>query len=363
MKIQTSTTPRGIALIIVMVVIISLGILAGGFAYSMKVETTLARNASNDSELEWMGRSGIELAKYVLSQPGQGGMMVDALNQKWAGGTGDTNSPAAQIPLDNYALGRGSISVKIVDLDRKFNINTALRNREILNEAMTLVGIDASESTKIMNAIIDWLDDDDQTQMGSSDTESAYYLRLDPPYRAKNGPIDDLTEMMLINGVTKAMFYGSARVGQYARPAHRSPLGPSALEEPFYPVGFVDLFTTLSGGQININTASATALQLVPYAEEQVVNAIINGPRGRAGPDMVEGNEDDEPFRGIADLARVAEVAMVPELMQQFARYCNVRSTTFEVQVDAQIGGYKRHFVGLLRRDGNRVQNLYFYWD
>jgi type II secretory pathway component PulK len=359
MKLQPHQPPYGIALIIVMVVIISLGILAGGFAYSMKVETTLARNASTDSDLEWMGRSGIELAKYVLSQPGQGGMQFDALNQKWAGGTGDTNSPAAEIPLDNYPLGRGTISVKIVDLDRKFNINTAPRSPEILRQAMILVGIDAAEGSKILNAILDWIDADDSPQMGSSDTESSYYLKLKPPYRAKNGPIDDLTEMMLINGITPAMFYGSGQVGQNTRGAlHRQGLGPSALDEPTYPVGFAELFTTLSSGQININTASATVLQLIPEVDENLAQAIITA---RAGPDGAEGDEDDMPFRSLQELMRVP--GMPPGLVNQFARYFNTRSTTFEVQVEAQIGGYKRHFTGLVRRDGNRLQDLFLYWN
>ena len=49
----------GIALIIVLIVIVVLGILAGGFAYTMKVETTLARHASFSSELDWIGRATI----------------------------------------------------------------------------------------------------------------------------------------------------------------------------------------------------------------------------------------------------------------------------------------------------------------
>ena len=40
---QARSKQRGIALIIVMIVIIVLAVLAGGFAYSMKVETRLAR--------------------------------------------------------------------------------------------------------------------------------------------------------------------------------------------------------------------------------------------------------------------------------------------------------------------------------
>ena len=121
MKVQFPAKPRGIALIIVMLVVVVFMILAGGFAYSMKVETKLARNSNMDSDMEWLGRSGVEMAKWILSQPKMG-CGADALNQKWAGGSGDTN--LADISLDNNQLGRGSFSMKIVDLDRKFNINT-----------------------------------------------------------------------------------------------------------------------------------------------------------------------------------------------------------------------------------------------
>src|SRR2546426_4935652 len=93
MKIQTHSSSGGIALIIVMIVIIVLGILAGGFAYSMKVETTLARRANFEPDLEWLGRSGVEMARYILAQQ----MTVpnepyDSLNQKWAGGPGSVYS-------------------------------------------------------------------------------------------------------------------------------------------------------------------------------------------------------------------------------------------------------------------------------
>ncbi|MGC8990600.1 MAG: hypothetical protein ACP5MD_10785, partial [Verrucomicrobiia bacterium] len=50
----------GFAIIIVLIVIVVLGILAGSFAFAMKVETRLAANAGNEAELEWLGRSGVE---------------------------------------------------------------------------------------------------------------------------------------------------------------------------------------------------------------------------------------------------------------------------------------------------------------
>ena len=118
MAVQTST--RGFALIIVMMVIVVFSVLAAGLAFSMKVETQLARNVESESEMEWLGRSGVELARYVLAQqmncPNE---PYDALNQKWAGGPGgscSTNGPLADISLDHVQLGRGKFSVKITDL-------------------------------------------------------------------------------------------------------------------------------------------------------------------------------------------------------------------------------------------------------
>ena len=98
MKVRVQPIPRthGIAILIVLSVILVLAVLAGGFAYSMRVEMRLARNSNYDAQSEWLGRSGVELARYVLSQqskvPNQGG--YEALNQKWAGGLGDSRAAA-----------------------------------------------------------------------------------------------------------------------------------------------------------------------------------------------------------------------------------------------------------------------------
>src|SRR5207247_8291961 len=101
MKVFITHSRAGIALVIVMICIFVLSVLAGGFAYSMKVETKLARNANNETELLWLGRSGVEYARWVLAQqlniPNE---PYDALNQVWAGGQGGfatSNSPLANV--------------------------------------------------------------------------------------------------------------------------------------------------------------------------------------------------------------------------------------------------------------------------
>ena len=56
---------RGVALLIVMLLTFAMAVIVTAFAYTMKVEGRLATRTQSESETEWMGRSGIELAKWV----------------------------------------------------------------------------------------------------------------------------------------------------------------------------------------------------------------------------------------------------------------------------------------------------------
>jgi general secretion pathway protein K len=359
MKARVRRHSDGIALIIVLIVVVVLGILAGGFAYSMRVETMLARNASLDADLEWLGRSGVELAKYVLGEEASGpGGQFDSMMKKWAGGPGDTNSPVAAVSLDHYELGAGSFSVKIVDNDRKFNINVA--DEVILKQALTLIGVDAAAQPTVVDSILDWRDPDNNRR--NNGAESDQYQTQSPPYFAKNGYIDDLSELLLVNGVTSAMFWGSG-AGGHMQVLNRQPgVTKSRFEEPTYAIGLVDLFTPLSSRLVNINTATATTLQVFPDIDENIANAIISGPGGRAGPDGADGTEDDMPFRSPQELSRIPGFAN-PAAIAQLSRFFTVRSLVFEVRVDAQIGSYKRQYVAVLRRNSPRdIQVLSFYW-
>ena len=363
MRIAAAKGLRGIAMIIVMIVIVVLGILAGGFAYSMKVETKLAQNSGYDGDLEWMGRSGVELGRYILTEelnvPNE---PWDSLNQKWAGGPMGTNEVLETVSLENNELGPGVFSIKIIDLERKVNINLINEiSIPVLQQALNLVGADPADMSTICDSFLDWMDVDENPHLSGS--ESADYIaRPNPgyaPYMAKNGPIDDLSELLLIRGITPEIFFGPSGpgLGLVARPR------PSAM--PFLnapqtgaPVGLVDLFTPLSSGMININTASAQVLQLIPGIDSSLAQSIV---ATRAGLDGVDGTEDDMPFRTPGELMHVP--GMPPGAIQQATGTFVTRSLTFEVLVDARVGQYRRQYVGVLRRNpGNRdVQILLFH--
>ena len=300
----------------------------------------------------------MELARYVLSQqltiPNE---PYDSLNQIWAGGPGgigETNSVLSGLSLDHYPIGDGTVSVKIIDLERKANINTA--NAQLLQQALTIMGVDANDISVVSDSIQDWIDPDDLPRVAGA--ESDYYQGLAVPYYAKNAPIDDLPELMLIKGVTPEMYWGSNSTNHIPSVfQHKLGFGTAPGQAPDYPFGLVDLFTPISSGQININTADVNVLQLIPGVDAAAAADII---KYRAGPDGVEGTDDDTPFRNVSE---VSATGLSPQFVSQLATLCTVRSHTFEVHVTAQIGDYQREFVAILfRNSGTDIQVLSFYW-
>ncbi|MEY2465927.1 MAG: ral secretion pathway protein [Verrucomicrobiota bacterium] len=359
MKINPHSRSSGIALIAVMIAIFVLSVLAGAFAYAMKVETKLAMNASHETDLQWLGRSGVEYARWVLGQQ----LLItqepyDSLNQKWAGGPGglaSSNSPLADVQLENVHVGNGTFSLKIKDLERKVNINNA--DQSLLQQALTLMGVDASEISYVADGILDWIDADDATHINGA--ESDYYEGLDPAYSAKNAPIDDLSELLLIKGVTQDMYWGAASTNHSSAFFQKVDRFGNLLEGPAYTAGLADIFTPLSSGRININTASATTLQMIPGVDEVIAGNII---KIRSGPDGADGTEDDMPFQNVGELRTAGMGQQGGQALQVLSRYCTVRSSTFEVEIDAQIGGSHKKFFAVLGRANQRdIQILSFF--
>ena len=110
------------------------------------------------------------------------------------------------LTLDNYPIGDNYVSVKIIDLERKININTA--NDALLRQVLTTQGADAGDISTVADSIQDWIDTDDATRPAGA--ESDYYQGLTPPYYAKNAPMDDLSELMLVKGITLDMYKGNS---------------------------------------------------------------------------------------------------------------------------------------------------------
>jgi general secretion pathway protein K len=373
-RLYNNSSRSGIALVLVMMTIIVLSAIVGSLAISMSTEVRLARNTTYDSQMEWMGRSGIELARYALANKCAEQKNIDALNQMWAGGTSPCSNGVEDVSLKDVPLGPGHVTVTITDMERKWDINQVANprqpQREILQKALAEVGVtDAEQASTIIDSILDWCNPD--ASSGFSGAKSDYYMHLNPPYYCKNGPIDDITELLLIKGITPDIYWGSNSTnhpvsayqqhggGSFNASANKSGAGFRDNDQPQYPVGLVELFSPL-GGKLNINTASIKTLQLIPGIDESVATRIL---QERQGPDGQDGTDDDVPMQNPGELAQVLGPGVATG---QLAQYVDVRSYVFQVKVDASIGDYHRVFYGIVSRGGGggqQIKCVKFYWE
>jgi general secretion pathway protein K len=378
-RITKSYLRGGFALILVMITILALTTLVASFAISMNTEVSLARNADYDEELEWAGRSGIEWARWELANkcPEQRG--YDALNQEWAGGTSPCSNDVLHVPIKGVFLGRARIAnTTITDMERKWDINNVALPQhpqpEIMQKALSLIGVtDTGLASAIQDSIFDWCNPN--SLAGFSGAKDDYYMHLNPPYYCKGGPIDDLSELLLIKGISPEIYWGSNSTnhpisayqqhggGPFNQPASGRPGSFSNKDNPVYPFGLYDLFSPM-GGKLNVNTASLQALELIPGIDENAAAHIL---QQRAGPDGIDGTDDDLPFQNIGQIngSSVSGTPQNGRAAQGLAAYIDVRSYIFQVRVDAEINQHTNTYYGIISRSGNGAQQLKcvkFYW-
>jgi general secretion pathway protein K len=169
----------------------------------------------------------------LLAPPGTGAPVPpNAQLDRWARGDGQWY---------NEAFGAGGYWVRVTDEGGKLNLNQV--DEAALRQALANLGFALEFTETLADAILDWRDADSLVRLHGA--ESDRYLALPVPYPAKDGPFDTLAELLLVRGVTPALFYGRN--------------GGPALRELF------TVYHAVSGGTgtVNLLTAGPLVLQAV----------------------------------------------------------------------------------------------------
>lgn len=139
--------------------------------------------------------------------------------------------------LPALELSTGSISPMLAAID------TLSPDFDSDNLAVSLLMGLPGMTIDVAEAILDWLDEDDDPRPNGC--EADYYMTLPTPYTPKNGPIDSIEELLLVRGVTPEMLFGvdSNRNGLVDAAEQQlgdvDPFGPLAL-------GWVSFLTVYS---------------------------------------------------------------------------------------------------------------------
>jgi len=197
---------------------------------------------------------------------------------------------------------------------------------------LEILEVDPADADVIVDSIQDWIDSNDLHLLNGA--EDDYYGSLVPPYRAKNGPLDRVDELLLVRGVTPELLTGN----------------PEA-ETPEGQAGMIALVTATSSGKINVNSAPPAVLQSFLGLDEIQVEAIINR---RQGADGELGTEDDEPFASVNEFLQMVGQVIDTERDRLRAAVA-VSSSFFTVRATGTVGNVQRTITTVVRRTEDTV--------
>ena len=250
--------------------------------------------------------------------------------------------------LQEISFDAGKLSVTITDELSKIQVNALVKfpDSRQFNEPQIMVWDrflryirseeeldDESDPVAIVNSVKDWLDSgDDEATTGLSGAESSYYEDLDPPYASRNGPMQDLNELLLIKGITPQIYHGSQEAPGLANFMTVYGLTPGAGTTFNWP------------GRININTADVPVIAALLGLENQELAQAIFEYRQEMMAD--KDSHDFSNPKWYKEIAGLGDIAINTNLV-------TVTSDVFRIKSEAAINLTKTSVMAVVQR----VQN------
>jgi type II secretory pathway component PulK len=211
---------RGVVLVAVLVVVVLLSLAAYQYSELMLAEAKASANAMRAVQAKALADSGVHYAAALLSNADSYASILNGRPfdhaEVFADVTVPGNDPATSGRFSLIAPGlpgessEGSSFVHgVQDEAGKINLNAFMKldkKGKLLYDALMKL---PNMTDEVANSIVDWLDADSEPRNGGAENE--YYGALQPSYRAKNGPLDSLEELLLVKGVTPELLFGNDR--------------------------------------------------------------------------------------------------------------------------------------------------------
>jgi general secretion pathway protein K len=243
----------------------------------------------------------------ILQSKMDGNPNTDHLGEDWA----------QPIVLPEFEGAR--LFMQIHDAQARFNLNnlanidpaTAQTNQYVAQFRRLLLvhgQVDAPADLEIANALMDWLDPDQDPRMPGG-AEDGIYTLADPPYRSADALMASPSELRLVHGMTPEVY---ARIAPFI----------TALPTPT---------------PINVNTASAEVLML------------IEGITPAAAEDAVKAREQlaqqEQPYTDVSNF-----LSQFPALPAAASQGLDVKSSYFELRSIVELGPARVRLRSLVGR-------------
>ncbi len=176
---------HGIALVLVLWATTLLTVIAASFAFSMRTDTLLVQNLSASARAQNLADAGVQRALYEMFKPASD-------QQRWKG-----DGVAHQ-----WEFGAARISIMIQDVSGKIDLNSA--SDILLKGLLKSGGLDDAQSGVLLDAILDWRDEDDLRRINGA--EAAEYQAAGLKYKPANAPFVTIDELQRVLGMTPQLY-------------------------------------------------------------------------------------------------------------------------------------------------------------
>jgi general secretion pathway protein K len=294
----------GMILIALLWILTALSVIALSFAREGYLETEAAHNAQAMKSAHFIAQAGIAETAYKL-------IWKRASSSLQTASSDDTVDPL-DLGKSSGSLNGGEYNVDVQDESGKLSVNYATEDQ--LRALLAAVEFEQADIDVIADSILDWRDLDKAPKPNGA--EDDYYQSLNPPYKARNGALEIIEELLLIRGVTPEFFYG--------RPEKR----PDGSKGYKYGLSrYLTVYAT-NGGSVNVNCAPIPVLMSAGLPAD-VAQAIYERRQTKPFKNMVEFRQE---FPGASD--------------PQIQRYLNVApSRTYTLTSSARAANSKAKSV------------------
>jgi len=320
--ISNRSNQRGVALILVLLMISIIVAVTIQLNRSMRSEVYEAANLSDGIRLRYVAESGFYAGEALLLADKN---PFDALTEDWA--------KTEMLALKSEGLfDNGSFNLLIEDEGGRIPVNRLVSGngynapvRDLLLRLLTgpYFRLSQDQAGEVVDAIKDWIDADDEVT--GSGAEGGYYAGLEKPYAAKNAPLDCIEELLMVKGMTRELFYGTG-------------------ESP----GLVLCLTVFGDGRININTAPKPVLRAL--SAEMTEDAVER---------LDEYRRDEK--NNLADPAWYNRVQGATSLNIP-AGLTSVRSDTFRITAVGLQGRMTQQITAVVKREADRRKVKLLSW-
>ena len=322
---RTKKQREGFIIVVVLCTIIMLGVLLLGFNRESRENLFAVDDLKKSAQAMSCAEAGLNVAIAALKRTENlhsNGKLSNML-------TGQ----------QDIALADGTCTVTVSDENSKLNLNllktsSGALDRTRIDQLLRLIDLlnrrdyeDAPISYRLVPAIIDWTDSDEETTClpfimnANLGAESDYYRGLDSAYRSKNAPLDTTEELLLIKGITPDVF---DRIRDHV--------------------------TVKGDGKININSASKLVIESL---SEKMDSALAQ---------MIVSRREEKPFGNLGELHDLP--GMTDALYQTIRKTGTLRPEAGHYQVTSRgdVGGRGHTIVAMIRRntDTNKLDIILY---